>query len=241
MKNYFFILIALNLIACAPPSQDLRQPEISATGKGNGGDGLTMSPEDVEEQFKDLPQDLKKVFTGLHYLYQTEKIIPHLQELGKIDRKIFPEVMDVLKAMFESPRDIFKTLETPDIIKPQKPPCQTTQNYSQAATELGRIGAKICFSSEQISKYLPFEATEAMHIVILALAVHEFAHQYQQPGNDVHNEKVAQGLQAFVQKQLFRHKRSGIPQNISMNQKYYLDKFTLSTHETLHNAQAPLP
>lgn len=218
---HLFIAV-LSFTACVKNSErNIKAKQTDATGKGNGGNHLSLSDQELEAIFKELKPKLKIVFGALKNIVLTEKSSPGSTDLAGNTRMI-----QNLLAMFDGDAPALKDLETPDNIQPQDKPCKDFRNHNNAAAAiLGEIGGVICFSRSEIKSAAIKNFDHAAEVFVLGLATHEFVHHFVKDGSQSDVEDSAREIQEFVEQQLVRQLEISDDSTISIDEDQYIDQF----------------
>lgn len=194
-----------------------------ATGKGNGGNGLSLTQKDVLVIFETLKPRLKVIFEGLVYMVKAEELSPGSTELSEN-----PEMLLHLKKMFggKDPAAL-KDLATVENLVLQDEACIDLRGVQNAAAAIsGDVGGPICFSKRIIRKSAAMKNFDhAAEIFVLALATHEFVHHFVSLGSHEADEKAAQEVQNFVEQRLVREVEIQTKDIISADETKYLEQF----------------
>jgi len=193
-----------------------------ATGKGNGGNGLTISQAEIDRVFAGLKPKLKMTFEALSYLLRAEKASPKSTDLADV-----PSLQKTLELMVDPEKEnVFSDLDTKDNLDRQEAPCRDFRGQPNAAAAvLLQTGGKICFSNKVMRKTSVRNFDKAAEIFIIGLAVHEFTHHFVSTGNHEADEKAATELQNFVEQQLIRGLEAGSRDVISIDDSDYIARF----------------
>lgn len=238
-----FVIVTLGTLAfaaCAPSSNGGRGgdpaggklPGAQVTGKGNGGNPLKMSQEDIKAKIMTMKPALLNVFTGLKSLADSETLVPGMTDLnGKKD------LIDLINLMTEKAANkVFEDIQTAANFNIQEGACVDSASQSNAATAIpGEIGGKICFSLDSLQEVSPKDADDAVNILLLAIAAHEFGHHYL-TGDKMADEALVQKLQDFVSKQLHKYEAAGT-NTISIGALSFADKFRAEAETLFEQAQ----
>jgi hypothetical protein len=229
---------AVVLAACQQPPQRyvVQVPRAEVTGKGNGGNPLHMSEYQIEKKMAAIKEPLKKVFVGLRYLAEAERLSTASTELnGRDDLLGLIDAMTGAKASANG-RSVFEDIDTSDNLQATSGPCLDSLNRPRAAVALpGDFGGKIRYSPSSLADISPRAADDAVDILILAIAAHEFSHHYMN-GDTRRDEALAQSLQDFVNTQL--HAANGRDRDVVADGPLsFVDKFQGEAQALLNRAK----
>lgn len=220
LSSAVFLVIVIS--ACQKNSERVTTQR-DATGKGNGGNKLTLTAKEVEQIFTNLKPKLKRTFEALAYLAQAEKAAPKATELGQI-----PSLQKTLLKLIEGdPKaTVFSDIDSDGNLALQGEPCRDFRGVANAAAAvLMDFGGKICFSSGKIRTVSLRNFDKAAEVYVIALAAHEFTHHFISTGDHNADEKAAQEVQNFVEEQLIRSLEIEAKDVISVGESAYIDRF----------------
>lgn len=237
MRKFVLALLSIALLASCQKTSERSREESDATGKGNGGNTLSLSKTDIEEIFATLKPKLKSVFEALSYLVAAEKLAP-----GSTDLNDQPELAQALAKMVDDKgsKNVFVDLKTEGNLALQDEPCIDHRGVANAAAAvINEVGGKICFSAQKIQSTSIRSLENAGEIAIIGLAVHEFVHHHVASGDTEADEKIAQSIQNYVEQRLASVvELSKITANdgiISINETSYLERFKQEASDLLNS------
>ncbi len=226
LSKVLIVLTAMaTLASCQKSSERNSEAPPDATGRGNGGNTITLSKAQVDELFKDLKPKIEILFEGLSYLIKAEKKAAGSTEIGVSNEAL----LSSLEALFLKPEnetDAMEDLATEDNLVLQEDPCVDFRGVPNiAAAVAGEVGGKICFSSNKIRTASIKNLENAAEIFLLALAAHEFTHHFVNSGNPEADEAAARAVQDFVEQQLAKRLEDEESEIISTAGDKYLQRF----------------
>ncbi|MGE4130754.1 MAG: hypothetical protein AB7F86_03905 [Bdellovibrionales bacterium] len=193
-----------------------------ATGKGNGGNGLTVTQAEIDRVFADLKPKLKISFEALSFLAKAEKAAPKSTELSES-----PELLKTIAMLTqENDVNVFLDLDTKENFARQEAPCMDFRGVPKAASAvLLEVGGKICFSNRQLRSTSVKNFDKAAEIMIIGLAAHELTHHFISSGDHAKDEKAATDLQNFLEQQLVRGLELEAKDIVSIDDSDYIARF----------------
>lgn len=220
------------------PIKGPQGPQGEVTGKGNGGNEMKMSVQEIEAKLAKVKPYLHMVFKGLRDLNQAEQLSPGLTEL-KSDPEL-QELVELMTRETEEYMNVFGDIEVADNFKPQKEACiDINGDPNAAAAEAGNIGGEICFSLDRLQAASIKGADFAVDVLVLSLAAHEFGHHYLNSGDDQKDEALVRRLQDFVTSQMNKYQALATDSNIvTASDIVYLDRFVFEAKAQLEKATA---
>jgi len=225
-KTFVFTsILAMALSACGLKDNE----RTSVTGKGNGGNALIMSANEINSRFDDFNIKMKKLFMGLQELNEAEELIP-----GNSDLSEFRDLRLLIKKMTDpkNNENIFADIQTKDNLDLSDKPCVDKNGYENAGkANAGEIFGKICFSIPELRKASPKGAESATSILVLSLAAHEYSHHYMNSASPAKDEGRARTLQAFINYELHKFDQMPTEGVVSTSDFAFLDRFADQAHE----------
>lgn len=220
-KKLWLVLCLSSLLLNCSGKEEFFKTEV--TGKGNGGNSLSLSQKETKALLTNIKAELQKIFTSLKFLVDAEELIP-----GSTDLSEFPEVKDLVSKMIypEKTVDIFKDLESKGNIRIQDESCLDSKNYQNIGVSVpGDVSGSICLSISELRKISIKGAEAVAQIQALSIAAHEFGHHFLTGPNHDHDERVLQTLQAFINYELHRFKDLENDNLISNTERPYVDQW----------------
>lgn len=164
-----------------------------ATGKGNGGEGVRMSTERIQERVLLLKPNLILLFEGLQNYLTAEALSP-----GSTDLARYPQLKSALEVMLTSEKNVYSTLSLEQPFAIQSKACLDIYGLKKAMASPAAPGSQICASLEQLQAISPLNAPAAADISMIGLAVHELSHQLIRGLDFEKGEALGQGLEGFI-------------------------------------------
>lgn len=235
MNKYIYLpslsLIILLLLACGPKKKVVYE----VTGKGNGGNAITVSKKDINEKVNDSRPGLEKLFQGLKYMYLAEQAVPESTDLSE-----FNDLNKILKKMFfpkNENKDIFFDISSENNIVSQTDYCVDSSGVANIAVAIpGDIGGEICISLDGLRRISPKNAGASVDIQLYSILAHEFGHHFLNGKNPEDDENLLRTFQAFIDYELHRAHQTSNDDSSVTTPDDFLDKFLLEQQTSYEQA-----